>query len=117
MVSGFLQLHYGDLLSISDQGKFVFGMGWFIFITINQSKNEFVFMPDLELAIHSNKVQSCIDIMLDNSIITFYLDKSLAHRNKELFLSFSNKLKESSFLLNKILEINPAEEFIAFRPK
>ncbi|MEH7123941.1 hypothetical protein V7122_05425 [Bacillus sp. JJ1532] len=109
MVSGFFPLQYGDLLTISNHGKFVFGIGWFIFITINESKKEFLFMPDLEAAIHSKKLESCIDIMLDYSLSTFYLDKSLASRNKELFLTLSNKLKESSFLLHRITNKFPAE--------
>ncbi|KAB2328475.1 hypothetical protein F7731_25450 [Cytobacillus depressus] len=109
MVSGFLQLHYGDIITISNHGKFVFDVGWFIFITINESTKEFVFFRDLEAAIHSKKLESCIDVILDYSLSTFYLDKSLVNRNKELFLSLSNKLSESSFLFHRITNKFPAE--------
>ena len=102
MVCGSIDLHYGDILTISNQGKYVYGKGWFILVTINGTIKEFVFMPELEELINTNKVQTGIDVILDYSISSFYLDKSLVHRNKELFLSFTSKLKESTFLLHRI---------------
>lgn len=108
MVSGFIHLQYGDIMTITNQGKFVYGTGWFILITIKDSIKDFVFMPELDEAINTNKLQTGIDVMLDHSISTFYLDKSLVHRNKELFLSLSTKLKESSFLLHRITNNFPS---------
>lgn len=108
MVSGFIHLQYGDIITISNHGRFVFGTGWFIFIMINDSMREFALMRELEDAINTNRLQTGIDVMLDHSISIFYLDKSLVHRNKELFLSLSTKLKESSFLLHRITNNFPS---------
>ena len=101
-------LHYGDILSVTNEGKFVQGIGWFVLVIVNGESKEYVRTVELENAIDSNKAQAILDLMLDSFIVSYQLDKSLENRNKEHFLSLSKKQKESSYLFERIAGKVPA---------
>ncbi len=102
VVSSTKILHYGDILTVSNEGKYVLGIGWFVLIIINGEIKDYVRIVELEKAIDSNQAQSVIDLMLDFFILSHQVDKTLEDRNKELFLSLSKKQKESSYLFERI---------------
>lgn len=95
-------LKYGDIITISNQGKYVLGIGWFIFISVNGQVKDFVRAADLEKALETDKALPVVDVVLDYFELSLQIDMALEHRNKELFLSLSNKQKETSYLFDKI---------------
>lgn len=102
MMSNSKTLHCGDVLTVSNQGKYVLGIGWFVLISVNGEITDYVRTAELEEAINSDKALPVIDLMLDYFILSFQLDKSLELRKKELFLSLSEKQKELSYLFLRI---------------
>ncbi len=102
MVSSSKTLYYGDILTVSNLGKYILGIGWFVLIKVNGQMKDYVRIVDLEKAIDSNKVQSVIDVMLDSFTLSIQIDNALELRNKEQFLSLSKKQNESSFLFKRI---------------
>jgi hypothetical protein len=64
MVSRTKTLHYGDTFSVSNQGKYVFGIGWYVLIIINGESKECVRIIQQEEAINYNKDKFIIDLML-----------------------------------------------------
>jgi hypothetical protein len=109
VVSSSKILNYGDILTISNEGKYVLGIGWFVLIIINGEIKDYVRTVELEKAIDSNQAQSLIDLMLEFFILSHQVDKALEDRNKELFLSFSKNHKESSYLFERISGKIPAK--------
>jgi hypothetical protein len=95
-------LQYGDVLTVSNQGKYIVGVGWFVLISVNEKIKDYMWVKKLEEAINSDKAMPIIDCMLDYFNLSFQLDKALESRNKQLFLSLSEKKKELSFLYDRI---------------
>jgi hypothetical protein len=95
-------LQCGDVLTFSNQGKYVVGVGWFILTSVNEEIKDYMWVSELEEATNSNKAMPIIDCMLDYFNLSFQLDKALESRDKQLFLSLSEKQKEISFLYDRI---------------
>jgi hypothetical protein len=108
VVSSSKFLHYGDILSVTNEGKYVLGIGWFVLVIVNGESKEYVRTVDLENAVDTNKAQAILDLMLHSFIVSYQLDKALENRNKEHFLSLSKKQKESSYLFKRIAGKIPA---------
>ena len=102
LVSNSKTLQCGDVLTVSNQGKYIVGVGWFVLISVNEKIKDYMWVKKLEEAINSDKVMPIIDCMLDYFNLSFQLDKALESRNKQLFLSLSEKKKELSFLYDRI---------------
>lgn len=107
MVSNSKTLYYGDVLTVSNQGKYIIGIGWFVLICVNGQIKDYVRTAELEEAINSDRVLPVIDLMLDHFILSFQIDKALERRNKELFLSLLEKQKEASYLFKRISDKLP----------
>lgn len=99
MVSAIQVLNYGDKLLITDEGKYVFGIGWFIQIIVNEEEKNFVLVKELEEAIMSQNLQSIIDLLLEYTILSFQLDRALEFRQEELFLSILKKYQDMMELI------------------
>lgn len=102
MVSSSKTLYYGDILTVSNLGKYILGIGWFVLIIVNGQTKDFVRIVELENAIDTEKVQSVIDVMLDSFALSIQIDNALERRNEEQFLNLSKKQNESSFLIKRI---------------
>ncbi|AZV41329.1 hypothetical protein BAOM_0697 [Peribacillus asahii] len=102
LVSHSKTLQCGDVLTVSNKGKYVVGVGWFVLISVNKKIKDYMWTKELEEAIHSNKTMPIIDCMLDYFNVSFQLDRALESRNKQLFLSLSEKKTKLSFLYNRI---------------
>jgi aspartate carbamoyltransferase regulatory subunit len=107
-ISGIQTLKYGDILTITDYGKYVFGIGWHILIIVNEKTNNFVPINILEDAINSNNIQLIIDLVTEHITLSYQLDKALECKNKELFLCISNKHRHLQNLMDKISFNTPA---------
>ncbi|RID81831.1 hypothetical protein D1953_19780 [Peribacillus asahii] len=102
LVSHSKTLQCGDVLTISNKGKYVVGVGWFVLISVNKKIKDYMWIKELEEAIHSNKAMPIIDCMLDYFNVSFQLDRALESRNKQSFLSLSEKKTKLSFLYDRI---------------
>ncbi|USK34069.1 hypothetical protein LIT25_01010 [Bacillus sp. F19] len=108
IVSGVETLKYGDILTVADYGKYVFGIGWYILIIVNEEINSFVPIKIPEEAINSNNIQLMIDLVTEHISLSYQLDKALEYKNKELFLCISNKHRHLQSLMEKISLISSA---------
>ena len=102
LVCDTLLLKQGELLTITNRKKYIVNVGWFVLIQINHSKEEFMFVQELEEAMQNEQVMDEIDCMLKLSSISYYLEQSLACRNKETFLKFSALRNELAFLYEQL---------------
>ena len=102
LVSNVKTLQFGDVLTISNKGKYVVDVGWFVLITVNHSIKEYVSALDLEASISIENIMSPIDCMLEQFHISYQLDKALESRDKQKFIHFSEKKKELFFLYDRI---------------
>jgi hypothetical protein len=102
LVSHSKTLQCGDVLTVSNEGKYIIGVGWFILISVNEKTKDYMRVRELEGAIDSGKAMPIIDCMLDYFNLSFQLDKALESRNKGLFLSLAEKKKELSFLYDRM---------------
>lgn len=98
LVSNKKTLQYGDKLKIENEGKYIIDVGWFVLITINGKAKEYMAAADLQEYIQENQVVSPLDCMLDYFALSYQLDKALENRDKDTFLSLSEKKKELSEL-------------------
>ena len=71
-------------------------------VQINNKKEEFMFVQELEEAIHNEGIMNELDCMLKLFRISYYLDQSLACRNKEEFIKLSAKRNELAFLYEQL---------------
>lgn len=83
-----------DQLRILNHCKYIHDVGWFVLVNINQTKQEFIFLKHLEAAINSEVLRRTVDVMLDFSIASFYVDQSLRERNRDSFMLHTTKLNE-----------------------
>lgn len=102
LVCNTVTLKHGECLSITNQGKYIIGVGWFVLIETNNNTKEFMYVKDLEEAIHVGKVMSYIDCMLEYFNVSYQLDQSLASWDKEKFLSVLERKNELSFLYDQL---------------
>jgi hypothetical protein len=102
LVCNSVSLKQGDLLEITNQGRYIVGVGWFVLIRINNKIEEFMWVKELEEAIHVEKIMNSTDCLLQYFSVSYQLDQSLACRNKEKFLSLLGRKKELSFLYDQL---------------
>jgi hypothetical protein len=83
-----------DQLRILNHCKYIHEVGWFVLVNINHTKKEFIYLKQLEEAINSEMLRRTVDVMLEFSITSFYVDQSLLEGNKDSFMLHASKLKE-----------------------
>lgn len=95
-------LNYGDILTITNRRKYIVNVGWFILIKINNNKEEYMLVKELDDAITNEKILDEIDFMLKLSSISYYLDQSLISKNKDEFIKYSTIRNELMSLYEQL---------------
>lgn len=87
-------INQGDFVELTNWGKYINGIGWYIYIILNKRERLFVFYKNLEQAIETGVMKSLVDLQLEYSILCYQVDKALETRNRKLFLYASKKYNE-----------------------
>jgi hypothetical protein len=94
MIKSVYHFQLKDQIRMLNHCKYIHDVGWFVLVSINQNKKEFIYLKHLEEAISSNTVRRTVDVMIEFSIASFYVDQSLRERNRDRFMQHALKLKE-----------------------
>lgn len=87
-----IHLKKGDQLEITNEGFYVYGLGWLILTVINGQTKIFVVYNDLEKHIQQKFILNSADLEIKLSLWRDQIDQSLKERNVEWFKFISRKL-------------------------
>jgi bifunctional DNA-binding transcriptional regulator/antitoxin component of YhaV-PrlF toxin-antitoxin module len=104
VIRNYQEIKQGDILEITNQGKFIIGIGWYILIVINNQEKVYVSIRELEHAMETKEIQSFIEIELEQHYLTIQLDNALDSGNKELFMKVSEKYIKHASLKEKSIK-------------
>jgi hypothetical protein len=88
-----LDLHKGDIITVTEERKYVDSLGWLLLVMINDY-SFFMFVDELEEFIATKKMTSLLDMELRMNYLEYKVNESLDGLNKEQFELFASELNE-----------------------
>lgn len=88
-----LDLHKGDIITVTEERKYVDSLGWLILVMINDY-SFFMFVDEIEEFIENKRITSLLDMELRMNYLEFKVNESLDGLNKEQFELFASELNE-----------------------
>lgn len=88
-----LDLHKGDIITITEERKYVDSLGWMLLVMINDT-SFYMFTDEIEEFIEQKKISSLLDIEWRMIYLEYKVNESLDKLNKEEFNQFALELNE-----------------------
>ena len=88
-----LDLHKGDIITVTEERKYVDSLGWLLLVMI-KDYSFFMFVDEIEEFISSKKITSLLDMELRMNYLEYKVNESLDGLNKELFDLFASELND-----------------------
>ncbi|TRZ38048.1 hypothetical protein CEQ21_21790 [Niallia circulans] len=87
----FLDLHKGDIITVTEEKKYVDSLGWLMLVMINDY-SVYMFVQELEDFIDEEKIVSVLDMELKRNYLQFKVNESLDTLDKEGFEQYAKEL-------------------------
>ncbi|MDE5053241.1 hypothetical protein [Niallia taxi] len=87
----FLDLHKGDIITVTEEKKYVDSLGWLMLVMINDY-SVYMFVQELEDFIDEEKIVSVLDMELKRNYLQFKVNESLDILDKEGFEQYAKEL-------------------------
>jgi len=87
----FIDLHKGDIITVTDEKKYVDSLGWLMLVMINDY-SVYMFVQELEDFINEEKIVSILDMELKRNYLQFKVNESLDKMDKESFEQYAKDL-------------------------
>jgi len=91
-----------DIIQITNEQSFTFNNGWYILAIINNQGHFYIALEDLDHYFSLGMLVTDLDLELKLNYLQFQIDQALETRDRELFLTHTRELKESSDLMVKL---------------
>ncbi|CAI9386764.1 hypothetical protein ACTQ5K_12710 [Niallia sp. Sow4_A1] len=88
-----LDLHKGDIITVTEEKKYVDSLGWLLLVMINDY-SFFMFVDEIEEFIANKKITSLLDLELRMNYLDYKVNESLDVLNKEKFDVFARELND-----------------------
>jgi hypothetical protein len=88
-----LDLHKGDIITVTEERKYVDSLGW-LFLVMIKDYSFFMFVDEIEEFISSKKITSLLDMELRMNYLEYKVNESLDGLNKEQFDLFASELND-----------------------
>ncbi|MGN8844251.1 hypothetical protein ACTNDN_15690 [Niallia sp. HCP3S3_B10] len=88
-----LDLHKGDIITVTEEKKYVDSLGWLLLVMINDF-SFFMFVDEIEEFIANKKITSLLDMELRMNYLDYKVNESLDVLNKEKFEVFARELND-----------------------
>jgi hypothetical protein len=100
--TGIQKINKGDVIELTNHRKFLFDIGWYILVIINNKAQLYMSLDCLLEHLENGQLCTIIDFELKLNYWEHQLNKSLEKRDKDLFFTASEKLNA----YNKIANLN-----------
>ncbi|MYL35356.1 hypothetical protein GLW08_03425 [Pontibacillus yanchengensis] len=94
-----LSITKGDQLSLTEERRYVKGIGWCIKVFLNGEDSINLAIKELENLYQEEFIRSLMDVQLDLNYCQFKVDKALDDKDKETFDEYVAKLENLEKLL------------------
>ena len=88
-----LDLHKGDIITVTEERKYVDSLGWLLLVMI-KDYSFFMFVDEIEEFISSKKITSLLDMELRMNYLEYKVNESLDGLNKEQFDLVASELND-----------------------
>ncbi|WP_257351025.1 IDEAL domain-containing protein [Pseudalkalibacillus decolorationis] len=100
--ANFLTINKGDIIEVTNERKFTMANGWYFLVGINDLCIFYIALEDLEQYFMKERLLSVLEIDLKINYFQFKINETLDTGDEASFLSYTNKLIESSELQVKL---------------
>jgi hypothetical protein len=87
-----INFRQGDIWTITNNRKYVDGLGWYCLIDINNEFQFFIYVDDIQELHVKGSICSIWDLDLKINHLNFKINEALDTHDREVFLSLSNEL-------------------------
>jgi len=87
-----INFRQGDVWTITNNRKYVDGLGWYCLIDINNEFQFFIYVDDIQELHVKGSICSIWDLDLKINHLNFKINEALDTHDREVFLSLSNEL-------------------------
>ncbi|KGP72747.1 hypothetical protein [Pontibacillus yanchengensis] len=94
-----LSITKGDQLSLTEERRYVKGIGWCIKVFLNGEDSINLAIKELESLYQQEYIRSLMDVQLDLNYCQFKVDKALDDKDKETFDEYVTKLESLEKLI------------------
>ncbi|RBW71019.1 hypothetical protein [Bacillus taeanensis] len=100
--TGIQKINKGDIIELTNQRKFLFDIGWYTLVIINNENQLYMSLDCLLEHLENDQLCTIFDFQLEVNYWQHQLDKSLEERDREKFFTASEKLNH----YNNIADFN-----------
>ncbi|MFL0365888.1 IDEAL domain-containing protein [Pseudobacillus sp. 179-B 2D1 NHS] len=97
-----LKINKGDVIEVTNEHKFTMINGWYLLVKINDQYVFYMALADLEQYCIKERILSILEINLKMNFWRFKINEALDTGDEASFLSYTNRLLESSELQIKL---------------
>lgn len=97
-----INFRQGDIWTITNNRKYVDGLGWYCLIDINNEFQFFIYVDDIQELHAKGSICSIWDLDLKINYLNFKINKALDTYDREAFLSLSNELRHTQQAKSKM---------------
>lgn len=97
-----INFRQGDIWTITNNRKYVDGLGWYCLIDINNEFQFFIYVDDIQELHAKGSICSIWDLDLKINYLNFKINKALDTHDREAFLSLSNELRHAQQVKSKM---------------
>ncbi|KOP63686.1 IDEAL domain-containing protein [Priestia megaterium] len=97
-----INFRQGDIWTITNNRKYVDGLGWYCLIDINNEFQFFIYVDDIQELHAKGSICSIWDLDLKINYLNFKINKALDTYDREAFLSLSNELRHTQQVKSKM---------------
>lgn len=97
-----INFRQGDIWTITNNRKYVDGLGWYCLIDINNEFQFFIYVDDIQELHAKGSIYSIWDLDLKINYLNFKINKALDTHDREAFLSLSNELHHAQQVKSKM---------------
>lgn len=96
-----IDLHKGDILTITEEKRYVDSLGWLMLVLINDH-SVYMFVDELEDFVEEGKIYSIVDLELQINYLEFKVNEMLDVMDKEKFEGFAKELVRLKSILDDV---------------